>query len=63
MQDLTAAREVDSDAAVKRMRNSETRLRADVAAASATNDTLRTRLIENNDADFRRLLALQVWPV
>ena len=63
VQDLTAAREVDSEAAVKRLKDSETRLRADVAAVSATNDSLRTRLIESNDADYRRLLALQVWHV
>lgn len=60
IQDLSAARDVDSEAAVRRLKESETRLRADVGAASATNDSLRARLIENNDPEYRRLLVLQV---
>jgi hypothetical protein len=45
---------------VRRLKESETRLRADVETVLATNDSLRARLIENNDADYRRLLVLQV---
>lgn len=60
VQDLSAARDVDSEATVRRLKESETRLRADVGASSATNDSLRARLIENNDPEYRRLLVLQV---
>lgn len=60
VQDLSAARDIDSEATVRRLKESETRLRADVGASSATNDALRARLIENNDPEYRRLLVLQV---
>lgn len=59
LQELAAARDVDSDAALQRLRETEMRRRADVTAAQSSNTAARARLVDANDPDFRKLQALQ----
>lgn len=59
LQELAAARDVDSDAALQRLRETEMRRRADVTAAQSSNTAARARLVDAKDPDFRKLQALQ----
>lgn len=59
LQELAAARDMDSTAALQRLRDSEMRLRADITAVEASNTAARARLVESHDPDFRKLQALQ----
>eukprot|EP00892_Ulva_mutabilis_P001157 jgi/Ulvmu1/11041/UM007_0222.1 len=59
LQELAAARDVDSEGALQRLRDAEMRLRADITAAQTSNTAARARLVDAHDPDFRKLQALQ----